>query len=190
MTGGPYLRYKACKFTSRAVLRYRAESRSSSSDFPCKLSSVSPLREWKTKVHCVKSVCSGMRWPPSLGIDPLVPNPSVLVLPVEEVLHVLGHDLGDVLQIFVQLCQVGLCPSILVHALCVLHKRVCWSIRFPNQLLLLSVIVIISDIVQLTWKQSIVSSNSFVLIAISKQTAKQQIENRGSQINLPNRAKA
>lgn len=136
MTGGPYLRYKACKFTSRAVLRYRAESRSSSSDFPCKLSSVSPLREWKMNEHCIKLVCSGMRWIHSFGINLLMPNPSVLALPVEKVLHVLGHNLGDILQILVQLCQVGLCPGVLVHALCVLHKRVYWSIRFMNQLLL------------------------------------------------------
>lgn len=63
-------------------------------------------------------------------------------LPVEKVLHVLGHDLGDILQILVEFCQVGLCPGVLVHALCVLHKRVCSSIQFPE-----SFVVVIVDFV-------------------------------------------
>jgi hypothetical protein len=45
-----------------------------------------------------------------------------------------------------ELCQVGLRPGVLVHALCVLHKRVCSSIRFPKPIIVVIVKFVIGNV--------------------------------------------
>jgi hypothetical protein len=110
MAGGPYLRYNACRFKSRALSLNNLA-----------LSFNSPEIWLIPEKHFFFFL--------SAAYEKLIAclNRTLTVKTVstpQKIFHIFGHNSSHVLQVFIELGQIMLRPGILIYSLCLLHKRI------------------------------------------------------------------